>query len=752
MALFSAKPPCLALCLLVAALFACVGARAEPPQGQAKSLALELKVNGPDGGRILEARLAAEVGFRDGAVALAAQLRDAGLSLPWLFGPVLGAARALVKGRAVELESMDLRMPGARLGLGGQNATLDINLRARGRYLPDKGLLVLDSFSLGLGPHAVSGSLKLARSGSGWSASGELKAVKSPFLPLGLAGIRAGFSLAGDASGVRLRELELRAAETELRASAEATSGPEGLAIRNIDIRVPGAGRVSGRALFPRKGPAQVRLDGPALDLAGLAPLAARLIGLDHAGWTFGGAASLGLRLDDGLCLDLGLRKASFASPEGRYLAQGLEASAEARLGSGAWSRLKLDLGPGEVLAGTRYLDLAAFPLRLAARARKIGPRAFELKDLDLDWGGLGRVSARGRLAATEDGVWSHSGRVQVSGAGLEGLFRTLFSDPLASGPVARAFGLAQVEADFSGQGKELRLKGRLKVSGAGFEDQKNQILVHGLCLDLPLEYVFNAVDPVQETEARERVPGQWGALRCAGLSLPHLAVENIALGVALAPDLLAVDGEISAPVFGGVLRLRPLAVHRPLSGDFRVECLAGLAGLDLSLLPGRVPLEGSLSGDIGLVSLDANRLSVQGGLRGELWGGELTVDRIACDRPLSPARTLAGEAAVRGMDLESLSRALGVGRVTGRLDLEVRDLRLAFGQPESFSLIARSAPQRGVDQTVSLKAVNSLSVIGTGSGLGGVGVGIFARFFKEFSYKSIGLACTLKNDLFRVR
>jgi hypothetical protein len=47
---------------------------------------------------------------------------------------------------------------------------------------------------------------------------------------------------------------------------------------------------------------------------------------------------------------------------------------------------------------------------------------------------------------------------------------------------------------------------------------------------------------------------------------------------------------------------------------------------------------------------------------------------------------------------------------------------------------------------------VNSISVLGTGSGLTGLGLSLFKSFFKEFPYQKIGMACTLQNDVFTVR
>ncbi|MBE0556484.1 MAG: hypothetical protein IH628_04545, partial [Proteobacteria bacterium] len=60
--------------------------------------------------------------------------------------------------------------------------------------------------------------------------------------------------------------------------------------------------------------------------------------------------------------------------------------------------------------------------------------------------------------------------------------------------------------------------------------------------------------------------------------------------------------------------------------------------------------------------------------------------------------------------------------------------------------------PVKGVDQSVSLKAVNSISLVSTGSALSGMGVSLMTTFFREFPYEKIGFECGLENDVFTVR
>ena len=98
------------------------------------------------------------------------------------------------------------------------------------------------------------------------------------------------------------------------------------------------------------------------------------------------------------------------------------------------------------------------------------------------------------------------------------------------------------------------------------------------------------------------------------------------------------------------------------------------------------------------------------------------------------------------------LSQALDIGSITGAVDISVKGLRLAYGQPVAFDLRVESMEESDREQKVSLKAVNSISILGTGSGLTGLGVDLLKYFFQEFPYEKIGFRCTLNNDVFRIK
>jgi hypothetical protein len=73
----------------------------------------------------------------------------------------------------------------------------------------------------------------------------------------------------------------------------------------------------------------------------------------------------------------------------------------------------------------------------------------------------------------------------------------------------------------------------------------------------------------------------------------------------------------------------------------------------------------------------------------------------------------------------------------------------MEYGQPASFVLEIESVEARGVERRISIDAIQSISILGTGAG-SALNQGI-TRFFKEYPYSKIGLRCVLRNDQFSV-
>ena len=237
-------------------------------------------------------------------------------------------------------------------------------------------------------------------------------------------------------------------------------------------------------------------------------------------------------------------------------------------------------------------------------------------------------------------------------------------------------------------------------------------------------------------------------SVRLGGQELGPLEMPAV-----LVPNHLYLGGTVEASLFGAKLSLRRIQVDEPLSPVFHIRMAAELGELDLSRIAEKsAMLEGRLGGLLDPVILGRERMTAAGAMTGDLYGGRLDVARVTVERPFSAGREIGADVTVDRIDLERFSAALGVGRITGRLSGSIKGLRVAYGQPVAFDLRMESVPAKGVSQSVSLKAVNSISLMSSGSALSGLGVSLMATFFREFPYEKIGFECRLKNDVFAVR
>jgi hypothetical protein len=412
-----------------------------------------------------------------------------------------------------------------------------------------------------------------------------------------------------------------------------------------------------------------------------------------------------------------------------------------------------LVLRGGEALWGTVYLDLARNPLALHVGGTRAGPGEYE--DLHLEGGleGFGRLVIEGKALRAGE-AWRHQGRLALRDARLGPIFRTFLRDPLATSHPDLAGleteGTVGIDLSFSGVGIAADLEGTFRLRSGDVRRGAEPPLLSGLDIDLPVSYSLGTDNPGRP---RPSDAARWGRLRLTSVRLGGQELGPLEMPAVLVPNHLYLGGTVEASLFGARVALRRLQVDEPLSSGFLVRMAAELDTMDLSRIAENSPLlAGHLAGLLDPVTIGRERVTAAGALTGDLYGGRLDVARVTVERPFSAGREIGADVDVDRIDLERLSAALGIGRITGRLSGSIKGLRVAYGQPVAFDLTMESVPADGVSQSVSLKAVNSISLIGTGSALSGMGVSLMARFFREFPYEKIGFECRLKNDVFAVR
>jgi hypothetical protein len=103
----------------------------------------------------------------------------------------------------------------------------------------------------------------------------------------------------------------------------------------------------------------------------------------------------------------------------------------------------------------------------------------------------------------------------------------------------------------------------------------------------------------------------------------------------------------------------------------------------------------------------------------------------------------LSGDVSLRQLDLAALTGVFDFGSITGRLNGSIDDLRLVGWNPVAFKARLLAADGGRISQ----RAVNNLPSVG-GGGLAGGLQGAILKLFKNFSYKRIGINCTLAGSV----
>jgi hypothetical protein len=107
--------------------------------------------------------------------------------------------------------------------------------------------------------------------------------------------------------------------------------------------------------------------------------------------------------------------------------------------------------------------------------------------------------------------------------------------------------------------------------------------------------------------------------------------------------------------------------------------------------------------------------------------------------------------ARINDLNLEELTEDTAFGKIQGVLAGTINNLEIVKGQPQKFDLLLNTRAQKDVSQKINVQAVENIAQLGGGQSPFMGLAGKLVSFFKEFSYKKIGVAASLENDVFKV-
>lgn len=429
----------------------------------------------------------------------------------------------------------------------------------------------------------------------------------------------------------------------------------------------------------------------------------------------------------------LSMTGGAFDTPDGTIAAENLGAKLALDLAFADRDRARVEgqLHGGELLFGNAYVSLQQRAIDVRLDATQQGTEGWRFPGIH--WRDRGILDARGSAAFTRDGA------IDALDLRIQGVDLAPLRDAYLSGWLGMA-GLSQLQ--FSGAADA-----RLHLAAGTVRDF--DVAVHDTTITDPdRRFGFTSLDGDVAFSSGSSVQS---ALQWQGGQLYGLAFGAARLPFVSNEGELRFREAVAVPMLGGQLRFDHMALRPPGDGQgLDIRFGMTLQQLDVEQLAtalGWPAFTGALSGEIPEAHYAAERLDFDGGLRMQVFDGDVEVSALSMERPFGVAPTLSADVALDDLDLEALTGVFGFGTITGRLDGNLDALRMVDWQPVAFDATLRTERKPGVKQRISQRAVQDLSSVGDASFVSSLQSRLIG-LFDDFGYSRIGISCRLADDV----
>ena len=432
----------------------------------------------------------------------------------------------------------------------------------------------------------------------------------------------------------------------------------------------------------------------------------------------------------------------SLGDAEGLYAGEGvaIDASGALQPAKDGWRiDTALELTDGELLTPHFYLDATTRALKLQGVVDLDSEfSALNVQDVSLSRAGLLELSLK-------EGVWDLEQRsiqrlkLQVAPLAAGDLYREMLQPVLAGSPWGSFEVDGEVDLSLDLQRDAVSLK--LGLMGFSIDDEQNAETQTRLGLyDLNGRLFWRTAGTVETSRL------SWGG----GHLLQRIELGPGEVEFLASANSLELTRQARLPVLDGALVVDRLALQALGSDSQRLEfdgLIEPISMASLSQALGWLPLSGKLSGMLPGLKYEQGLLSVDGVILVRIFDGDILIKQLQTQDLFGVYPQLSADVELDGLDLESLTRTFSFGRITGRLDGYMRELRLEQWSPVSFDARFFTPEDDRSRRRISQKAVDNISNLG-GAGMSGALARSFMRFFEEFGYKRIGIGCRLHNGV----
>jgi len=412
----------------------------------------------------------------------------------------------------------------------------------------------------------------------------------------------------------------------------------------------------------------------------------------------------------------------------------------------------RLTMSAGELLWGKFFGDLKTQkPALLIDAEYSRDSDRLECRRCDLALATVGQVSLAGSI---ETITQTPQLRLQARSENLSpaGFFQFFLRDtynrqyPLLDKLAVSGQMALQLQLD--GAPTQLALSGNLTLKNGEIAAKSKDWQIAAINLDLPFHISLD--DRPVEKAATPAL----GSLSIGRARFGKQQLAPVTTTVSLANNALRLHQPLRLSLFGGEVELRNLAWADLIRDPKAVTFSADTRRLQLQDLTEAFDwprFSGQLNGAIPEVESAGDTLRTRGEIQAELFGGRILLSKLEIENPFSALASIKMSAKLESIQLEQLSKTFAFGRISGILEGSIEDLVITAGQPAQLRADLHSVERSGVDQRISVDALNKITVLSSGQEAGALYGGL-AGFFDSFRYSKLGFKATLRNDRLTLR
>ncbi|MDH4205037.1 MAG: hypothetical protein OEV45_05875 [Desulfobacteraceae bacterium] len=410
-----------------------------------------------------------------------------------------------------------------------------------------------------------------------------------------------------------------------------------------------------------------------------------------------------------------------------------------------------IDVQAGETLYDRYYLNLKRNPIVTSCNGTyDLQKRLIELSKLRFDLTGILPLEIRGIFKQGSSSKANADVTVILPKVPLKPIFHHFLQEPYKTEKPFLA--TLETEGDVSAQFRingfqdAWQVRGRLGWLGGNFSLPEKGIALKGIHLDLPVWYRTGVAKPPVETLS--------GKLEVESITIPLLPKQPLSILLDTGPNRISVKSPTVIQVPGGDLRLGSVQVEKLFGPDLTIHTRMEFGEIKLQPLLSRIwtrPLKGSFTGILDPVRYENHTLTTLGELKAEVFQGNIILSDLGASGVFTSAPVFKLNVKWEDLLLSEMTTDTAFGTIEGVLKGRLRDVEMAYGQPQRFDLLLETVQKKGISQKISVKAVENIAQIGGGQSPFVGLAGAFASLFKKFPYEKIGIKANLENDVFTV-